>query len=279
MPHKKGTGFGITMTGVNSGLLLGMLINQLMNIILTQAELTSYGWRLPFIFGGALCLISYKIRKTLQETNAFQRIHDKPDFPLAFLFKNHSKQLLAGITSTAIMSGLVVAAIVFMPTYLHEVIKVDSKTISHIMPIAMLFNVITIYFAGKIANRVTAYAILKYLLVATIILTPISYWLISGNFIIHGVIILGILEGVAAMIIPLLITSLFPAKIRLTGVAMSYNIGFTIFGGLAPIIISSLIKAKISGIYTTPTIYLMAISIIASIGLVFARNYSTENIK
>ncbi len=81
------------------------------------------------------------------------------------------------------------------------------------------------------------------------------------------------------MIIPLLITSLFPAKIRLTGVAMSYNIGFTIFGGLAPIIISGLIKSKISGIYTTPTIYLMVISIVASIGLIFAKSYSTEKIK
>lgn len=279
MPHKKGTGFGITMTGVNSGLLLGMLINQLMNMTLTQVELTNYGWRLPFIFGGALCLISYKIRKTLQETNAFERIHDKPDFPLAYLLKNNLMQLVAGTTMTAIMSGLVVAAIVFMPTYLDEIVKIDSKTISHIMPVAMLFNVITIYFTGRAANHLTPHTILKYLLIATIALAPISYWLISGNFIIHGVIILGILEGVAAMIIPLLITSLFPAKIRLTGVAMSYNIGFTIFGGLAPIIISGLIKSKISGIYTTPTIYLMVISIVASIGLIFAKSYSTEKIK
>lgn len=278
MPHKKGSGFGITMTGVNSGLLLGMLINQLMNTILTPAELADYGWRLPFIFGGALCLISYKIRKTLQETNAFQRIHDKPDFPLVYLFKNNPKQLLAGITVTAIMSGLVVAAIVFMPTYLHEIIKIDSKTISHIMPVAMIFNVITIYYTGRIANHISSYSILKYLLIATILLTPVSYWLIANGFISSGVIILGILEGIAAMIIPLLITSLFPAKIRLTGVAMSYNIGFTIFGGLAPIIISSSIKSGVGGIYTTPIIYLSAIAIIAAFGLIFAKKHSHDSI-
>lgn len=80
------------------------------------------------------------------------------------------------------------------------------------------------------------------------------------------------------MIIPLLITSLFPAKIRLTGVAMSYNIGFTIFGGLAPIIISSSIKSGVGGIYTTPIIYLSAIAIIAAFGLIFAKKHSHDSI-
>ena len=278
MPHKRGTGFGITMTGVNSGLLLGMIINQLMNALLTPAELSNYGWRIPFIFGGMLCLISYKIRKTLQETAAFNRIHDKPEFPLAYLFKNNLNQLIAGIAVTSIMSGLVVIAIIFMPTYLHEILKIESKAISHIMPVAMICNVITIYITGKIANATPPYIILRNLVMTTIILGPLSYWLIANGFWEGGIVILGILEGTAAMIIPLLITCLFPTKIRLTGVAMSYNIGFTIFGGLAPIIISWSIKSELGGIYTTPVLFLIGILIICSVGLIYAKKHSYETI-
>ena len=112
MRDKEHIGFGITMTGVNSGLLLGMLINQLMNSLFDHAELTAYGWRIPFIIGGALCLVSYKIRRTLHETTAFEKIQNKPKFPLANLFKEHLPAMLAGILSTAIMAGLVVVAII-----------------------------------------------------------------------------------------------------------------------------------------------------------------------
>lgn len=277
MPEKRGSGFGITMVGVNSGLLLGGLINQLLNFAFTPAELGSYGWRIPFIFGGVICLISYKIRQTLHETAAFKRIENKPEFPLAFLFKHHLPQMIAGIATTAIMSGLVVVAIVFMPTYLHGILKVDNKVISSIMTIAMISNVLTIYILGKIANTTTPYIILRNLLISCVILIPLSYWLIDLQFYAAGTIILAILEGAAAMIIPYLVTCLFPAKIRLTGVAMCYNISFTIFGGMAPIIISSGIKAGY-GVYVTPLVYMFVILIVCAIGLGYAKRHSDQAI-
>lgn len=278
MTQKRGSGFGITMTGVNSGLLLGMIVNQILNLIFTTEELGAYGWRIPFIFGGALCLISYKIRQSLHETAAFKRIEDKPNFPLAYLFKNHFLQMIAGIATTAIMSGLVVAAIIFMPTYLHQILHVDNKVVSHIMPIAMLFNVITIYMTGKAANHISLAKILTTLLIISICITPLSYWLIINAYPLIGTSLLAILEGAAAMTIPMLLTYLFPAKVRLTGVAMCYNLGFTIFGGVAPIIITSAIKAG-SGVFITPVAYITAIIIVCTIGLYYAKNHSVEPIK
>jgi predicted MFS family arabinose efflux permease len=254
-----------------------MIVNQILNATLNQNEIISYGWRIPFIFGGLLCFISYKIRQTLNETAAFNKIHDKPEFPLAYLFRHHLPQLIAGAAATAIMSGLVVVAIIFMPTYLHSILGVDNKLISQIMPLVMLLNVITIYITGRIANHSGPYLILRNLLLASIVLGPVSFWLISQQQILLGVVILGILEGVAAMIIPYLITCLFPAKIRLTGVAMSYNLGFTIFGGMAPIIISSSIKAGY-GVYSTQICYLLAIIAVAAIGLLYAKRHSHDPI-
>lgn len=277
MPQKRGSGFGITMTGVNSGLLLGMLINQLLNMFFTPQELTEFGWRIPFIFGGAICLISYKIRQTLQETSVFNRIENKPDFPLVYLFKHHMPQMIAGIATTAIMAGTVVTAIIFMPTYLNKILHIDTKIISNIMTFAMFANVITIYLIGQKANTLSPFKILSWLLIAAIILTPLAYWFIIDANTFIGVTILTILEGVAAMIIPMLITYLFPAKIRLTGVAVSYNLGFTLFGGMAPIIISSAIKAGY-GIFMSPVIYLLCIFLICAIGLAYAHKHSDEPI-
>lgn len=272
MPNKRGSGFGITMVGVNAGLLLGMFINQILNLCYSPEQLTAFGWRIPFIFGGMLCLVSYKIRKTLQETAEFKRIHDKPEFPIIYLLKHHSLPMISGMFLTAIMSGLVVSAIIFMPTYLHQVLQIDNLLISKLMPLVMLFNLIAIYFAGQLANYFPPYKICKYLLIVSVILVPGCYWLIQYGAITAGVAILCILEGVAAMIVPLLVSSLFPAKIRLTGVAMSYNLGFTLFGGLAPIIISGAIKSG-QNIYMVPSSYLLIIIAVAFVGLIYVKRY------
>lgn len=93
MPKKRGTGFGITMAGVNSGLLLGMIINHSLSLTLTAQQITDFGWRIPFIIGGVLCVLSYKIRQSLQETAAFERIENKPDFPIIYLGARQSKHI------------------------------------------------------------------------------------------------------------------------------------------------------------------------------------------
>ena len=271
MPKKRGGAFGLTMLGVNSGLLLGMFSNQLLHFIFTPEEISAHGWRYPFIFGGLLCIISYQIRKTLQETSVFEKIRDKPAFPFFYLLRHHFVQVLVGTAITGIMSGLVVVTIVFMPTYLHEMLYIDSHFIACSLFFVMVFNVIAIYCTGKLANRVRPHRILANVLLLSLIIVPCSYWFISNKNLIlvfTGLVALGILQGMSAMLIPLIICDLFSASIRLTGVALCYNVGFTIFGGMAPVIISSLVNTGHS-VYLTPVIYLFVIALICGVGLVF----------
>ncbi len=270
IPQKRGGAFGVTMLGVNSGLLLGMFSNQLLNFILSPEEISAYGWRIPFIFGGLLCIISYQIRKTLQETEAFKKIHNKPAFPFFYLLRHHFPQVLIGSAITGVMSGLVVVTIVFMPTYLKEMLHVNTNLIAYSMLFMMICNVVTIYYTGRLANHINPRAILACVLLLSLILVPCSYWLISHKHLplFVGLVFLGILEGMSAMLVPLIICELFSAPIRLTGVALCYNVGFTIFGGMAPVIISSLINVGY-GFYLTPTIYLLVIVLISSLGLGF----------
>ncbi len=68
------------------------------------------------------------------------------------------------------------------------------------------------------------------------------------------------------MLTPYIITTLFESKIRLTGAALCYNIGFTLFGGIAPLVITNIIKANYNS-YLTPCIYLLAMVFICGVGL------------
>lgn len=270
---KEHIGFGITMTGVNSGLLLGMLINHLMSHLFDTAQLTEYGWRIPFIIGGALCFISYKIRRTLHETSAFEKIQDKPKFPLAHLFTEYPTQMIAGILTTSIMAALVVVSIIFMPTYLNKMIHVDTLQTSKIMSIAMFSNIITIFICGYTTRKYTPKQILTRLLLISLIVVPSGYIAIANGYTALGVIALCITEGAAAFVIPFLLTHLFPANIRLTGVALSYNIGFTLFGGMAPIIITSMIKSG-TNVILAPIIFCSVVLLATFIGLIMIKKTS-----
>jgi MFS family permease len=266
MTNKRGIAFGITMSGVNAGLLLGMLINHFLNYFLTPEQLTEFGWRLPFIFGGFICIISYRIRKTLHETAVFQKIHDKPKLPLMYLFQHHAQDFFAGTAIIAVMAGLVVVTVIFMPTYLHEILKLDISHISYAMTALMAINVSAIYCSGRLAQYYDPLSMLKKLLMICSVSIPVSYFLMSNNYIMGGLLILGLLQGIAAMITPYVLTNIFESKIRLTGVALCYNIGFTLFGGMAPLVITNIVKAKYN-VYLTPCIYLLVMVLICSLGL------------
>lgn len=276
MPKKIGSGFAITMVGVNAGLLLGMVMNQCLTMLFSETELRSFGWRIPFIFGGIICSISYQIRKSLHETTAFESIHNRSAFPFFHLIRHHFPEVLIGISITAIMSALVMVAIVFMPTYLDTFLHLEPTSISQGMILAMVCNLIAIYATGMATNRINPRTILAYLLLFSVPLVPYSFWLISENHWLVGLVLLSILEGIAALLIPMLICGFFTTSIRLTGVAFCYNIGFTLFGGLAPVIISQFINMGYS-VYLTPIVYLLVVVAVCGIGLI-ASNRVIKNV-
>ena len=75
----------------------------------------------------------------------------------------------------------------------------------------------------------------------------------------------GLLKAVYFGALPALMAETFPIETRATGMAISYNIGVTIFGGFAPLIVASLIQA--TGSKLAPAYYLMLLGVISLIAL------------
>lgn len=279
--HKQGTAFGITAMGVNGGILLALSINMGLNTLLTPSELMAYGWRIPFLFGGLICLVSYFIRNMLQETHVFEKMQNKPKFPLGYLLKNYFPLCCIGVAIATIIASYGIVINIFMSNYLHVMLKIDNVAwISRSMVFMMLFNLVFIYLTGKIADHLPLSKILRYLLIIAIFDTPLGFWLINtGNnsSIIVGMILLDALQGALMIIAINMLTRLFPPEIRLTGVALCYNLGLTLFGGTSPIIIASLIRLG-GDVMWVPIMYLFVTLMICAFGLKYARKYSDQSI-
>lgn len=273
MPNKRALAIGMSMAGVNIGLLLGMLANFILNIVLSEEQILEYGWRIPFICGFVICFVSYKIRKTLHESAVFENIPNKTHHPVKLIFTNHINTVLAGVFTVATMACMAVAALIFMPTYLHQIVGLDNKTISQIMPLAILAEVLAIYFTGVFANNKPLIPIFKKLLFTALAIVPIGYFLICNGYVLFGTILITAITGCISLATPLFLTYLFEPKIRFTGVALCYNLSFAIFGAIAPILISFGINMGIKMEFA-PTVLIYTMIAICFIGLYFATKSS-----
>lgn len=262
MPNKRGYAIGGVLTGTDAGLVLGMLINSLLVLLCNTEQLQSYGWRLPFIFGGLLCFVSYQIRKKLHETSVFEKEKNRPKFPLVTVIRKYPMQALYSVGIISIMAAFVMLGLIFMPTYLKEIAGIDLTKFSNYMLIAAFITVISVYIMGIIANKFDPRRVMIIVAVLAIPASYISYTLITHHtFILLALSIITVFQGFFATLSPLLISYIFPTEVRLSGIALSYNISHTVFGGMAPIVITSLIHyTNLSA--TVPIIYISVVAML-----------------
>jgi hypothetical protein len=64
---------------------------------------------------------------------------------------------------------------------------------------------------------------------------------------------------------------LFPTRIRFSGVAVSFNLAFSIFSGIAPLVATALVKA--TGSPASPGWYMSGCALLTLIGCLFMHRY------
>ncbi len=265
IPNQRGLAIGITFAGVLSGLIPGMLINILMTHFLSTEQISAFGWRIPFILGSILCFLAYQIRQKLHETKAFVALKKHNKFPLLELFQHHFGKLLIGIGLISILATSIMLVLIFMPTYLVKILNFSSEKASANIFFVTVLSIISVYITAKLTNYFSSVRLMKYSLVGVVIGAAIFYFMLymSHNFL-WAIVIFVLFQG-ALVTLPLaLLGTLFPVEIRLTGVALSYNLAFVLFGGLTPIVVTALIQHTQMP-YMMPFIWLLAVSVVALI--------------
>lgn len=237
-------GFSIVLCGINLGIVLSLGLNLILTHILSNDELCTYGWRIPFLLGGCIGLISYKIRSSLKETLNFKKL--KPIIPIVEVFKHYKSTLFKAVCISSLFSIVAMICVIYMPVYLKVFLKLPPKDLGNIIFFAMMFNVIAMFITGVLFEGLKPAQVLKYYILISIPIYALAYYLLSIGYIFFGVLLLSILEGFLLQIVPFFLTELFPTEIRLTGTALSYNISLSIFGGLYPIIFTKLLSMNVS---------------------------------
>ncbi len=255
--------------GISS--LLGSGFGLLLSSTMSGADLQSWGWRIPFLFGVLIGPIGLYIRNSIEDaTPPPAAKHDSP-VRTVFMTQKFPVLLAVGVIATATSVNYL---IIYMPTYVVKTLHL-SPTIGYLAAFAAAVAAITLNpVAGFISDRVGR---TPYIIAAGVVLLfaifPV-YLLLSGKpsatVIVLAVLLLGSLKALYLGAAAALMSELFPATTRATGLGLSYNIGVTAFGGSGPAIVTWLGSFALIG-DLAPGYYLTAVCLFSLWALITIR--------
>ena len=265
-PKDKRGFFGSWSTfGVFGGMLLGAALTALITSLLSPEHMHSYGWRIPFLFGSVIGVVSLFLRKGMGEEKFEKSKSSKT--PLADFWANYKIPALKIILLSWSFGVSVYLIFIFLPTYLHTFLNVDLSLALSAHTITIIVLMLMIPFFGILNDKLGRKTVLIASLIGFVIFSyPLFNILFEKTFmaILAAMICFAVLEAMFQSVMPALMTESFPKSVRYTGLSVSYNISMALFGGTTPLISAWLVKLS-GGDIMAPAYYLIATSILGII--------------
>jgi MHS family proline/betaine transporter-like MFS transporter len=241
---------------------------------LSEEQMTSWGWRVPFVFGLLVGPAGYLIRRYAEEPPATTQAtvsgsRDEKSSPVRSVFRDHWGGLL--IASGAMVASTALNFLLqYMPTFAIKDLGVDDSLSFAALLITGVILTLGTPVVGLLADR---FGRLKIMIPAAALIgvcaIPLFLWLTtSPSFLTLALCmtVLGVLKATYFGALPSVMSDAFPAEARATGLAFSYNTTVAVFGGFAPTIAAALVTA--TGSQISPSYYLLAVAALSIAALV-----------
>jgi metabolite-proton symporter len=233
--------------GVPAGLLLANAAFAAV-VALPEAQFLSWGWRLPFLAGGALLGLGLFIRLHILETPLFaqaQAQRTTSRMPLLDLVRNYRRNLLLAMGARFAENACFYVFTVFIYTYASERRGFSPDTILQGVLIASALQLFSIPAFAALSDRLGRRPVyLAGALFMGLFAFPF-FWLVdTGNpVLIWLALVLG-LTAIAAMYGPqaAFFSELFGTSVRYSGASLGSQLAAPFAGGLAPLIATALLR-------------------------------------
>ncbi|MGO8916844.1 MAG: MFS transporter [Stellaceae bacterium] len=252
---------------VGAGFLLGSLAAFLLNRLLPQQALLSWGWRIPFLLGIVVGLVGFWLRWRLDDTPKYAELElhrAVAQTPLLETLTKYPRETLLAFGLTLHNTVAYYIALVYIPTWFSKEAKLPAATALLISTLCLLTFVVLIPFTGALSDRIGRKPVLITSCVGYIALTyPLFLMASSGDvawcFLMQFVLVIFLAFYAGAA--PATYAEIFPTRIRYTALSIGYNAAVAIFGGFAAYIATWLIG--VTGYTLAPTAYVLAAAVIS----------------
>ena len=265
---------GVVFACVTMGVAVATGVSLSVRTFLDPELVPVYGWRIAFVLGGLGGVLSFVLRRSLEESPEFARMKSfAVRQPFRELLRTNLVHVAIGcaiLAGTGCFNGLFFS---HLPAYLSSVLQYDPRQAVMAQTVGVIASAIGILVTGWIGDRVPP----RYLLragVALLLLFAMPFYSALQTRAVNLTLLCtlaGLCAGLTNGSFAVLLTDLFPTRIRFTGVALVFNVSFTIFSGTAPLVATSLIRD--TGSPTSPAYLMMFSALLALAGSLWVERF------
>ncbi|KHK51827.1 citrate-proton symporter [Ralstonia sp. A12] len=245
-PGKKGFFVSWQSASQQVAVMFAALLGVLMSILLPPSEMSAWGWRVPFIIGCLIVPFLFIIRRSLQETEEFQKRKHRPDLAAVFRSMGQNWRLVGAGTLMVVMTTVSFYLITaYTPTFGKSVLHLSDMDSLIVTLCVGASNFFWLPVMGAVSDRVGRRPLLILFTVLMLVTAyPAMQWLVAAPSFTRMLTVLlwlsflyGSYNG--AMVVTL--TEIMPPEVRTTGFSLAYSLATAIFGGFTPAIATWLI--------------------------------------
>jgi MHS family citrate/tricarballylate:H+ symporter-like MFS transporter len=223
--------------------VLGYLLSQ----SLLPAQISAWGWRIPFFIGCMIVPVIFVIRRSLQETEEFLARKHHP------MFKEVVRSMVsnwlvvgAGMMLVVMTTVSFYLITVYTPTFGKSILKLSSADSLLVTFCVGMSNFIWLPVMGALSDRIGRWPVLVTFTVLPILTAyPMLSWLVANisfeNMLVTELwlsFIYASYNGAAVVAL----TEMMPPHVRTVGFSLAYSLATAIFGGFTPMISTWLIE-------------------------------------
>ena len=222
-----------------SGQLVALFVQLVLQQLMSEAALQSWGWRIPFLIGGGLALSVFYLRRRLEETPSFRNVGaaQRGASTGMTLFKKHPREALLVMALTAGGTLAFYAYSIYMQKFLVNTSGFNRETATAISAGSLFLFMLLQPLGGMLSDRIGRKPLMAGFGIGGLIFTWPIFVTLEGT---HDPVAAFLLVSAALVLVTgytsinaLVKAELFPAYIRTLGVAFPYALANALFGGTA----------------------------------------------
>ncbi|PRY56667.1 MHS family alpha-ketoglutarate permease-like MFS transporter [Knoellia remsis] len=271
-PKRRGFFSSFQYVSTTIGQLLASGLAAWLASSLSEGDMQSWGWRIPFFVGAGLSLVGLVIRAGAHET-----LEDAEDLrtgrtarPGLFdALKHHPREslLIVGITIAGTIAYYTWTT--YLPTYAQTYADVSKADSLQAGTIALVFFALLQPVMGTISDRIGRKPLLitfaAFFVVATVPLLRLLDTSMSRLLLVQciGMVFLAMFTSISAAVN----AETIPARVRASGIGFPYSLSVALFGGTAPYV-GTWFKGQ--GMDSAFPIYISVLCLVSLLVYVFA---------
>jgi len=246
-PERRGLITSLAAAASEVGALLAVGVSALTVSVMSSADLDSWGWRIPFLFGAGIAVSVWIARAWMHESPDFERQRTEgtvPARPLRHTLTHHRGGIARAFAISALGSITYYVGITYVPAFLTTAGRLTEADSLWLSTAAALVVILVTPFVGAWSDRVGRKPVLALLCVSSALLPIAMFSLMAQGSPAHallGAVILAAVAGGVSAVGAVATAEQFRGEGRLSGLALGATVATAIFGGLTPFLAQLLV--------------------------------------